>query len=132
MKVLIGSDDIVGHYLSAIYNNSKNSETYLAFLKVADVTPIPKTKDNILFKQYRPVSLIPIISKLFDSNMFDQLSAYINKFLSPYLFGYRKGHITEQCFMVMIESWRKALDRNGAAGGILTDLSNAFDCLSHE
>ena len=64
--------------------------------------------------------------------MFDQLSAYINKSLSPYLFGYRKGHSTEQCLMVMIESWRKALDRNGAAGGILTDLSKAFDCLSHD
>ena len=56
LKVLIGSNDVVGHYLSAIYNNSKNSETYPDFLKVADVTPIPKTKDKILFKQYRPVS----------------------------------------------------------------------------
>ena len=132
VRVLIGSNDMAGHYLSAIYNNSKNSETYPAFLKVADVTPIPKTKDKNLFKQYKPTSLIPIISKLFERNMFDQLSAYINKSLSPYLFGYRKGHSTEQCLMVMIESWRKAIDRNGAAGGILTDLSKAFDCLSHD
>ena len=104
VRVLIRSNDIAGHYLSAIYNNSKNSETFPAFLKVADVTPIPKTKDKNLFKQYKPTSLIPIISKLFERNMFDQLSAYINKSLSPYLFGYRKGHSTEQCLMVMIES----------------------------
>ena len=95
-------------------------------------TPIPKTKDKILFKQYRPISLIPVVSKLFERNMFDQLSAYINTSLSLYLFGYRKGRSTEQCLMVMIESWRKALDRNGAAGGILTDLSRAFDCISHD
>ena len=132
VRALIASNTIAGPYLSAIYNNSKNSETYPVCLKVADVTPIPKTKDKILFKQYRPISLISVVSKLFERNMFDQLSAYINTSLSPYLFGYRKGRSTEQCLMVMIESWRKALDRNGAAGGILTDLSKAFDCISHD
>ena len=64
--------------------------------------------------------------------MFDQITVYIDKFLSPYLFGYRKGHSTEHCLMVMIETWKEGLDRKGAAGGILTDLSKAFDCLSHE
>ena len=131
-KVLIGSNDIVGKYLSGIFNNSKNSNSYPISLKVADVTPIPKTKEKFLFKHYRGVSLIPIISKLFERNMFDQSSAYIDKFLSPYLFGYRKGHSTEQCLMIMVETWKKALDRNDAVGGILTDLSKAFDCLSHE
>ena len=46
-------------------------------------------------KNYRPVSLIPIVSKLFERNMYDQIIVYINEFLSPYLFGYRKGHSTE-------------------------------------
>ena len=91
VKPLVGSYDIVGKYLSAIYNNSKNSSTYPTSLKVADVTPIPKTKEKTSFKQYRPVSLIPIISKLYERNMFDQTSVYIDNFLSPYLFGYRKG-----------------------------------------
>ena len=131
-KVLIGSNDIVGRYISGMFNNSKNSNSYPISLKVSDVTPIPKTKEKNLFKHYRGISLIPIISKLFERNMFDQSSAYIDKFLSPYLFGYRKGHSTEQCLMIMVETWKKALDRNGAAGGILTDLSKAFDCLSHD
>ena len=82
-KVLIGCNDIVGSYLSNIYNNSKNSKLYPSDLKIADVTPIPKSKENFLLKQYRPVSLIPIISKLFERNMFDQASTYIDTFLSP-------------------------------------------------
>ena len=49
----------------------------------------------------------------------------------PYLFGYRKGHNTEQCLTAMLEMWRKALDEKNSAGGILTDLSKAFDCLIH-
>ena len=131
-KMLKSSNDIVGNYLSNIYNTSKNSTSYPPSLKIADVTPIPKSKEKFLLKNYRPISLIPIISKLFERNMFDQVSTYIDKFLSPYLFGYRKGHSTEHCLMTMIEAWRKALDRNGAAGGITTDLSKAFDCLSHD
>ena len=57
---------------------------------------------------------------------------YVEKFLSPYLFGYRRGHSTQQCLLVMTEMWKKALDEKQVAGAILTDLSKAFDCLSHD
>ena len=77
------------------------------------------------------MSLIPIISKLFERDMYNQILIYINKFLSAYLFGYRTGHITEQCLIVMLEFWKKALDGKNKAGGILTDLSRAFDCVNH-
>ena len=83
-------------------------------------------------KNYRPVSLLPILSKLYERKMYDSIFSYIEKFLSPYLFGYRKGHSTQQCLLVMIETWRKALDDKKVAGAILTDLSKAFDCLSHK
>ena len=131
-KVLVGTEDIVSQYLSNIYNNSKNKQKYPISLKVADVTPIHKAKEKYLSKNYRPVSLIPIVSKLFERNMFDQISSYIENFLSPYLFGYRKGHSTEQCLIIMIEAWKKAVNNKGASGAILTDLSKAFDCLNHD
>ena len=63
--------------------------------------------------------------------MYNQILSYIDNFLSPYLFGYRKGYSTEQCLTVMLEQWKKALDGKGTAGAILTDLSKAFDCLNH-
>ena len=100
-------------------------------LKLADVTPIHKKAETTLLKNYRPVSLIPIVSKLFERNMYNQIMLYINKFLSPYLFRYIKGYSTEQCLAVMLEVWKKALDGKGKAGTILTDLSKAFDCLNH-
>ena len=131
-KVLIGSNDIVSSYLSEMYNTSKNSTSYPLSLKLADVTPIHKTSERILKKNYRPVSLIPILSKIYEKNMYDPIYLYIEKYLSPYLFGYRKGHSTQQCLLVMIEMWRKALDEKKIAGGVLTDLSKAFDCLSHD
>ena len=131
-KILIGSSDIINNYLSSIYNNAKNDSIYPEQLKLADVTPIHKKEDTTLKKNYRPVRLIPVVSKLFERDMYNQILSYIDKFLSPYLFGYRKGFSTEQCLTVMLETWRKALDRKGKAGAILTDLSKAFDCLNHE
>ena len=77
------------------------------------------------------MSLIPIVSKLFERNMYDQIMSYINKFFSPYLFGYRKGYSTAQCLTVMLEVSKRALDGKGTARAILTDLSKAFDCLNH-
>ena len=56
------------------------------------------------------MSQIPIVSKVFEKAMFDEISRYINKFLSPYLFGYRKGHSREHCLVTMMELWKKALD----------------------
>ena len=64
--------------------------------------------------------------------MNEQISEYMEKYLSPYVFGYRKGMGTQYCLLAMIEIWRKALDERKVGGAILTDLSKAFDCLSHD
>ena len=88
-KVLVGTNGIVRQHLSNIYNTSKNDQKYPLSLKFADVTPIHKAEEKILLKNYRPVSLIPIVSKLFERKMFDQISSYIENFLSPYHCGYR-------------------------------------------
>ena len=119
-------------YLSNIYNNPKKDHKYPTSLKVADVTPLHKKTEKLLLKNYRPVGLIPIVSKLFERNMFNQILSYVNTLLSPYLFPYRKGHSTEQCLIIMIEMWKKALDKKHSGGAVLTDLSKAFDCLNHD
>ena len=64
--------------------------------------------------------------------MHDQILEYINKYVSPYRCGFRKGYSTQHCLTVMIERWKSALDKNKIAGALLTDLSKAFDCLNHE
>ena len=99
---------------------------------MADVLPIHKKDEKTLAKNYRPVSLIPVVSKLFERNMYKEIFEFIENSLSPYLFGFRKGHSTEQCLVVMLETWKIALDEKGYAGAILTDLSKAFDCLNHD
>ena len=70
--------------------------------------------------------------KVFEDIMSEQISHFAESFLSPYLFAYRIAHSSEQCLLVMIEMWREALDEHKVAGAVLTDLSKAFDCLSHD
>ena len=69
-KILIGSSEIVTIYLRDIYNDSKNQQDFRFSLKLADVIPIPKTKEKIVRKDFCPVSLLPIISKLFEKVIF--------------------------------------------------------------
>ena len=61
-----------------------------------------------------------------------QINSYIEKYLSPYLCGYRKGYSSQYALLAMIEQWKLSLDNNGFAGGILMDLSNAFDTINHK
>ena len=130
--ILKKSSEVVSGYLADIYNNCKYDTKYPLSLKIADVIPMHKKEERTLLKNYRPVSLIPIVSKLFERNMHNQVVTYIDRFSSPYLFGYRKGYNTEQCLTTMLEDWRTVLDEKKCAGAVLTDLSKAFDCLSHE
>ena len=122
-SILAQNNDLISDYSRQIYNNAKNINKYPMSLKIADVIPVHKKDDKPLLKNYRPISLIPLVSKLFERNMYNQISQYINTFLSPYLFGYRRGYSTEQCIVIMTESWKKALDNKRYAGAILTDLS---------
>ena len=85
-----------------------------------------------LIKKYRPISILPSISKIFEIIIFEDISQYMSHILSPYLCGFRKGYSTQHCLLLMLEKWRKALDRRQNAGGLLTDLSKAFDSINHD
>ena len=115
-KVLLGTGDIVCSSLTKLFNDAKNAEKYPSPFKTADVTPLPKGREKNDKKKYRPVSLTPILSKVFEKHMYEQIQEYAGQFLSPYLFGYRKGHSTEHCLLTMIEMWRKALDEKKVVG----------------
>ena len=130
-KLLVESGDIVSDYITKMYNHSKNTCKFENSLKFAIVIPINKTTTKTSNKKdYRPVSLLPLVCKIYERIMHDEILAHVDK--SPYIFGYKKNYSTEQCLTIMIETWKKALDSKHVAGGILTDLSKAFDCLNRE
>ena len=56
----------------------------------------------------------------------------MESFLSKYQCGFRNGYSTQHCLLLMLEKWKRAVDNGKVFGILLTDLSKAFDCLSHE
>ena len=126
--------DIVAEPLSQIWKlEIVHGRKFAGQLKRADITPLHKKLENILKENYRPVSLLPVVSKLFEKLMQKQMKAFIESFLSSFLCGYRKGYNTQYALLAMIEKWKKSLDgKGGFAGAILMDLSKAFDTINHE
>ena len=119
--------------LTNIWNSEIiNQHTFPDNLKIADVTPVYKKDDRNLAKNYRPVSVLPTVSKIFERQLLIQTTAYIDKFLSNFLCGYRKGFNTQTALVSMLEKWKKVLDDKGYAGAILMDLSKAFDTINYE
>ena len=105
-------------------------ETFPQNLKLTDIIPIFKKKDPTLAENYRPVSVLSTVSKLFEWIIQKQLSTHIERFLSPYLCGYRKGFSTQFALISLIEKWRKYLNNKGYTGAVLMDLSKAFDTIN--
>ena len=131
-KILLDNSNLCSTFISKIYNESIQNSNFPVTLKKADITPAHKKNETTNKENYRPVSILPTISKIFERNMYDQIYVYMNSHLSNYLCGFRKGYSAQYCLIVMLEKWKKALDKRNNAGALLTDLSKAFDCLNHE
>ena len=101
-------------------------------MKVADVIPVFKKEDPNNKANYRPISLLPIISKIFERVLFEQIEKFSEKILSPKLCGFRKGHSTQHALLNLLKNWQKTLDKSSDIGGVLMNLSKAYDCLSHD
>ena len=87
--------------------------------------PVDKAK-------YSPVSVLLVVSKIFERIMQKEINDFIISFLSPCLCGYRKGFNNQQALLTLFETWRNSLHNKGFNGAILMDLSKAFDTLNYD
>ena len=130
-KCLKENSDICCPILLQLINDCLESGQFPDELKFADVTPVFKKDNATNAKNYRPISILPANSKIYERIIHTQIANFIDKHLSPILCGYRKGFSTQHALIILLEKWRAILDKKGYAGGILMDLSKAFDCLNH-
>ena len=81
--------------MQKLFNEILKTGNFPDKLKLADITPV-FSKNNPLEKEnYRPVSVLPVVSKIFERTMQKQVTLFTEKLLSPYLDGYRKGFSTQ-------------------------------------
>ena len=103
-------------------------------LKVAKIIPIFKKDDEHDFNNYRPISLLPSISKVFEKTIYTQLFQYltVNSLLHANQYGFRAKYSTELALIELIDRIYSQLDEKKIPIAIFMDLSKAFDTIDHE
>ena len=131
-KILRENDEFFARFFHENFNLCIDVDIFPSDLKIADVTPAYKKKSKYSKDNYRPVSILSNISKIYERCIYDQIEKYFDDILSKYQCGFRKGYSAQHCLMSLIEKWKESVDSGGAFGALLTDLSKAFDCLPHD
>ena len=102
--------------------------------KQADITPVYKSGDRETASNYRPISLLPMVSKLLEKIVSTQLKAFLasNNLLPEIQFAYRANHSTEDALAFIVNLLLLERDCGKATGLVFVDLSKAFDRVKHQ
>ena len=101
-------------------------------MKLANVTPVYKKGNRSEKGNYRPVSILPNISKVFERCIYKQMAQFFEGIISKYQCGFWKGYSAQHALISLLEKWRYNVDQGRMFGALLTDLSKSFDCLPHD
>ena len=140
-----GHDEIKLDDIKSVLNNLVQPLTYVTNLslsqgifpdelKKAKVIPLYKANDPMLFNNYRPISVLPLFSKILERIMYNRMIKFINKhkLLYKYQFGFRKDHSTYMALIILIDKISAALDKGDFTIAVLIDFRKAFDTVDHE
>ena len=110
------------------------SDKFPAEWKVARVTPIFKKGQRSMLDNYRPISILPVVSKLMERILYDQMFDYLKKqnILSEHQFGFRQLHSTTTTLLDCTNEWYVNMNRGLYNIVVLLDLKKAFDTVNHE
>ena len=119
--------------LTHIVNLSISKQTFPKFWKKAKVIPLHKTEETIYPKNYRPVSLLCVFSKVLERCVFAQMVTYLeeNNLLHPSHHGFRARHSTASALIQMFDTWIDAFEDDEVSAVIMLDMSAAFDVVDH-
>ena len=131
-RVLKDGKDIVAPVITKIINLGYEMNEFPDQLKVAVIKPIHKKECNNTPSNYRPISILPILSKVFERSAVNQLVKYLeNNILSSSQHAYRIGHSTVTCLAEITNFIYKSLDEGSIVAMGSMDLSKAFDAICH-
>ena len=102
-------------------------------LKIAKVLPLYKNGDVNCLNNYRPISTLPLLSKILEKLIYSRLLDFFtdNNIIIPQQFGFRENHSTTHALHMAITRVCKAIDNKKRALGIFVDFSKAFDTIQH-
>ena len=115
--------------LSDLFNYAISNNTFPNILKTGTITPIPKKGDRKNINNYRPITLLNAIAKIFDKILYNRVYDFFEKLhlFSKYQFGFMKNKGTEQATLNLMYNINQALLNNQFCAAVFVDLSKAFD-----
>lgn len=133
-KVIKATIDVISQPLVDIFNNSLLAGVFPDDLKIAKVSPIFKADDKVLVSNYRPISVLPVFSKILEKLMHNRLVKYLNSMniITDKQFGFREKHSTFMAILKIIDKISDEIDKKKLSLGIFIDLSKAFDTINHQ
>ena len=120
--------------ISELINKSLTTGYFPDTFKIARVIPLHKGDSKEVVNNYRPISILPIVSKIFERAVYNQLYSFLEKFklLTSNQFGFRKNKSTVQAILDQLEYVYNELDQSHTVISIFMDFSKAFDCIDHQ
>ena len=132
-KLLKTIHEYIVQPLTHIFNLSLEQGIVPSELKIAKIIPIHKDDDPAIFNHYRPISILPAISKILEKLLYQRLIEHLDKhnILYTHQYGFRKKHAIYLPLIHLVNAIYKARDRMENSIGIFLDLSKAFDTVNH-
>ena len=126
--------DLICVPICDIFNQSISQGKFPDDWKYARVTPLFKQGNRDDVNNYRPISVIPIVAKVFERIVYDQLYAYLEEhdILYKNQSGFRATHSTVTALLEATDSWAYNIDNGKINGVIFLDLKKAFDTVDHQ
>ena len=133
-KLLKRRKHIIVQPLTLIINQSLTSGIYQDKFKMSKITPLHKKDDRTIESNYRPISLLPTMSKIIERVMHSQLYAFlnVNNLITEQQYGFRSNHSTELTTLKLTDTIMYELDNSHIPCAIFLDLSKAFDTLNYQ
>ena len=124
---------ILAKPLALLINSSFVEGVFPDDIEIADVCPIFKKGDKDKCGNYRPISLLSNLSKLYERCMHTRLYDFLAKSDTFYefQFGFRKQYSTNHALLSIVEEIKESLDKGNFACGVFIDLEKAFDTVNH-
>ena len=129
--ILKESSDFFIQILTHIINLSLSQGVFPNELKIAEIKPLFKNGNKLLINNYRPISLLPSFSKIFEKCMSSRLVDFISKhnILYKYQFGFRAKHSTNMALNLLVDKITTSFDENKILIGVALDFRKAFDTI---
>lgn len=120
--------------LTYLYNLCIRTNTFPDAWKCAKVVALPKSSDTTELNNYRPISILSVLSKPLEKHIHKHLSKFVENHMlfHPLQSGFRKHHSCQTALSRMCNSWLSAINKRNMVGAVFVDLRKAFDLVDHD